>query len=469
MHQSICRFLALFLLTLPALTSNACTIFTATDGQSVVVGNNEDFRSETDPLVWFYPATDTDLGVMFWGFDYQQYEAEKNPQGGLNERGLFYDGTSVPHQDLVSHPDRRDVDDTFIIEAMRRCGTIDEVAALVGGMNLVGFERSQILFVDAGGDWLVLENNTMTRKITGQDQLVVGNFRHSAPELGGYPSHEHTTATEMLACDPAATAANMTGLCRATSCADARTSTIYSTVADLGQRQLHLYLFHDFDHPHVIHLDDELARGRHKLRMAELFAPRAAPLVLASYRDQGPAAGQALLMQLMADPQHNTSEGELSYLAMALRAEDHMDASLAVSDLIIDRHPGSARAHLEKGRTCLYLHDRPAALACFEAAYGLAPDDADIAWMHQHTAHPATSGNSTFRLPEHADAHLVTVRFEHEGYADLRHIMRRQDDGWVYHVDLEDGRYVYAFCVDGEFYPDPADTSGAFPSVRIKG
>jgi penicillin V acylase-like amidase (Ntn superfamily) len=79
--------------------ANACTIFMANDGQNVWIGNNEDERQNTKYRMWFYPASTKNYGYTIWtdlnfgkllkGFSYL------NPQGGLNEFGLFLDYTAI--------------------------------------------------------------------------------------------------------------------------------------------------------------------------------------------------------------------------------------------------------------------------------------------------------------------------------------------------------------------------------------
>ncbi len=74
-------FLSIAILNQAAL---ACTIFSATDGVNMLVGNNEDIY-EKDQYVWFLPATDGAYGRVCFGTE------EAQPQGGMNEAGLFFD------------------------------------------------------------------------------------------------------------------------------------------------------------------------------------------------------------------------------------------------------------------------------------------------------------------------------------------------------------------------------------------
>ena len=75
------------------LTSNAadaCTAFCALDATGrVLVGNNEDYNNPRTKIR-FIPAEPGSYGRMYVGFD------DLWPQGGMNERGLWFDGFATP-------------------------------------------------------------------------------------------------------------------------------------------------------------------------------------------------------------------------------------------------------------------------------------------------------------------------------------------------------------------------------------
>ncbi|PLX19736.1 MAG: hypothetical protein C0599_10385, partial [Salinivirgaceae bacterium] len=92
----------LFVLMFQLLQSNliACTIIVSDDGENVYVGNNEDFLNDIKSKIWFEPATAKKYGAAYWGFNYFPFKAQRIPQGGMNEHGLFFDKTSVPEKAL---------------------------------------------------------------------------------------------------------------------------------------------------------------------------------------------------------------------------------------------------------------------------------------------------------------------------------------------------------------------------------
>jgi hypothetical protein len=67
----------------------ACTVFTAEKNGMVLAGNNEDWPNPNS-TIHFYPAQGG--YYAFWVFR----DTMGFPQGGMNERGLFYDITATP-------------------------------------------------------------------------------------------------------------------------------------------------------------------------------------------------------------------------------------------------------------------------------------------------------------------------------------------------------------------------------------
>ena len=66
------------------LPAYACTAFTMSDRQSVLVGNNEDYNIPYT-RVWFLPAENGRYGRVYFGYD------NWSPQGGMNDQGLLFE------------------------------------------------------------------------------------------------------------------------------------------------------------------------------------------------------------------------------------------------------------------------------------------------------------------------------------------------------------------------------------------
>ena len=112
MKQKILKTVLVCFLLTNTVVVNACTIFMANDGQNVWIGNNEDELQNVKYRMWFYPAKSNNYGYTIWtelsfgkllnGFSYL------NPQGGLNEFGLFMDFTAIDPILIVKDEQKKD-------------------------------------------------------------------------------------------------------------------------------------------------------------------------------------------------------------------------------------------------------------------------------------------------------------------------------------------------------------------------
>ena len=68
----------------------SCTIFYVVQGNKIFAGNNEDWK-DPHSIMWFYPVENNKHGwIKFgWGSGF--------PQGGMNDQGLFWDGSSCAY------------------------------------------------------------------------------------------------------------------------------------------------------------------------------------------------------------------------------------------------------------------------------------------------------------------------------------------------------------------------------------
>jgi len=114
----------------------SCTIFNATKSGITLVGNNED---GTDPItyVWFSPAEKSKYGRVYFGL------SDKWPQGGMNDRGLFYDGTACPLLEVKKSKNKPIYNGNLSEKILEECSTVDEALELLGKYNLNYFRNGR--------------------------------------------------------------------------------------------------------------------------------------------------------------------------------------------------------------------------------------------------------------------------------------------------------------------------------------
>ncbi|MGD2252541.1 MAG: hypothetical protein PVF70_06465 [Anaerolineales bacterium] len=237
---------------------DSCTVFGAAEGDVVLVGNNEDFLHPL-PRVWFLPPEGGKFGRIYFGFE-NQY------QGGMNDQGLFFDGTAVDPID-VPHDESKPIHmGNLILKAMEDCATVECVLEIFETFSLPGTSRDQFFVADSTGDSAIIELGTVVRKSSSYQ--VATNFRTSSTEP--ITCERYLTAEAMLASAEAFTVDLFRDILDAVQ--NAAGGTTYSNIYDLKQRIVYVYFYHDFEHPVVFNLDEELEQGAHVYELPDLFA-----------------------------------------------------------------------------------------------------------------------------------------------------------------------------------------------------
>lgn len=250
--------------------SVACTIFTATKGDTVLVGNNEDFYPP-GPKMWVQPASEGKYGWIGFGFtkDYPRW-----PQGGVNDQGLFYDWASLPIREDVRFPADRPFFQTYsAVKMLEECATVDEAIALYQEYSARALIRAHIIVADKHGASAIIEwgkDDLAVIRKTGDYQLVT-NFNITDPRLaGGYPCRRYNTADRMLS-QGDVSVAHFASILRAVH-QRGRFHTQYSNVYDLSKGVIYVYHEHYFYEHIKIDVEEELKKGSHCYELPSLFA-----------------------------------------------------------------------------------------------------------------------------------------------------------------------------------------------------
>jgi hypothetical protein len=251
-----------FMLAAFRMEAHACTAFLAAKGDTVLVGNNEDFFNPATRM-WFVPAEQGTYGRVYFGFD------DFFPQGGMNEKGLFFDGFATAPEPVLRSEGKPVYRGNLSDLAMARCATVDEVIVLFQKYDLRFLTRAMLMFGDAGGNSVIIEGDDFVRK-TGPFQVCT-NFYQSKTRPGEITCRRYLKAASMLG-----SASRLTPE-RCLSILDSVhvEYTQYSNVYDLGARVFRLSHFHDFRHVLTFNLADELKKGKKSYDIPSLFPPKA--------------------------------------------------------------------------------------------------------------------------------------------------------------------------------------------------
>lgn len=257
----IIAFAVATMLCTAAAPAAACTGFLIADGGRVLAGNNEDFWN-CDTKMWIAPSAEGRYGGIYFGHDFEY------AQGGMNEKGLFFDGFATARNPIESRPDRKAYAGNIIEEVMATCATVDEAVAYLSKYDLLFLERAMLFFADRSGAAVIVEGDVFLRK-KGRFQVVT-NYYQSKYEGRESPCPRYRKAAAMLEKSGSVDLK----LCRDVLDAvhvEGPTPTQYSNVCDLESGMVYLYFFHDFENPVVFDLAEELEKGARKEDIPSLF------------------------------------------------------------------------------------------------------------------------------------------------------------------------------------------------------
>ena len=242
----------------------SCTVFHASNDEYAFGGNNEDWN-DSDTYIYFIPPDGNEYGKAIVG-----YSGNYWIQGGMNEKGLFWDGLATPYLEVVNSSDKPYFNGHILDYILSVCDSCDEALDILNMYNMRILERAQILCGDQYGDSFIIEGDVVHRK-TDYYQVAT-NFYLSQHPNPPYPCWRYNTALNMFNND----AAENLSLDFCVSILDAchqegSYPTQYSTVYDLKNKLIYIYHNHNYNKVKVFNLTEELKLGHHSYSIPELF------------------------------------------------------------------------------------------------------------------------------------------------------------------------------------------------------
>ena len=245
----------------------SCTVVNYSDKDVCLVGNNEDhFLPYTQ--IEFLPADKGKYGRVFWGYYPKYCPEEATKQGGMNKKGLFYDGLSLPPRPIHTTSDKPTYDGNLMVKILEECATVEEAINLLKKYNLTNLTTGQMFIADKNGDAAIIERDTIIRK--KDNWLVATNFRHSEIRNSQYPCKRYNTIRNVIDTIKSPNVTSIKNILNTVS-QKGQGPTIYSNVCDLKNNLIYFYHFHNFDKSVKLDLDEELEKGKHTIRIETLF------------------------------------------------------------------------------------------------------------------------------------------------------------------------------------------------------
>jgi hypothetical protein len=248
-----------------------CTVIFYADKNICLAGNNEDhFIPYTQIL--FLPSEKGKFGRVFLGYYADNCPDYGDKQGGMNEKGLFFDGLSLPPNPVQKISNKPAYVGNLMEKVLEECATVSEALNLIDGYNL-SLNTSQIFIADRTGDAAIIEGDTIIRK--NRNWLAATNFRLSEIKNQQFPCERYIKVKRAFDSIPNINVANIRDILNSVH-NEGGGPTIYSNICDLKSNTIYLYHFHDFDNGIILSLADELKKGKHTVKLASLFSENSA-------------------------------------------------------------------------------------------------------------------------------------------------------------------------------------------------
>ena len=173
----------LFGVLMVPITSEACSILYYVDADTgkIYVVNNEDYWYDVNAYIQIEPSSKKKFARLWYGWD-------NFAQGGINEKGLFFDAAVTPEQERIKgygNP-KNNLGDKILAH----CTTVGE-ALLFLEKEKIALNNSHMMFGDKTGNAVVVEWVDGEQKLhwIADNKLIATNYLLSDPDAGNYPCY----------------------------------------------------------------------------------------------------------------------------------------------------------------------------------------------------------------------------------------------------------------------------------------
>jgi penicillin V acylase-like amidase (Ntn superfamily) len=249
-----------------------CTIFSISDNENNIVGNNEDYLYTNDHYLKIIPPKPDKYGrIVFINKVYLFFD---NIQGGMNEKGLFFDMAGTPNDNIriKETPFQKYVIGLKTLDMfLAKCKNIDEAInywkSVKWGSQIPGFH---MLIVDQTGKSIIIEwTNGDMKTIEKQGVFqIITNYLVTEPQLlngGGWDRENlfitHFKKTSIINKE------NAISMLKLTSQKSKTIGTLYSNVYDLKNLTMTLFLRSDDSLVRTFNLLEEFKKGEKEYKL----------------------------------------------------------------------------------------------------------------------------------------------------------------------------------------------------------
>jgi Glycogen recognition site of AMP-activated protein kinase len=438
------------------LIVNACTIFMANDGQNVWIGNNEDEIQSTKYRMWFYPAKKnsygyaiwTDLNIKLFSSINLKLLSYLNPQGGLNEHGLFLDYTAIDEIPILKDEQRKDRKKQVATDLLKNCKTVDEALAYLSKFNLIKLNAAQLFIGDATGNYATVTGGYVVKKTDNSFALTnycINNGQKKA-------CHRRDVATNYLKLETTFQLNDITNILeKAAQKYPYKYTTNVSMAVNLKATTINLYYKHDFTTVATLSLAEELKKGKHHKDIENYFPENITPILEKTYKNSGITTTIAQYKKLRQTSFNKYNFKNDDALNLAISWFDKGETSAALQLLHCLKEFDSTKTAIQTwiGIANRKMNNIEESNKYFAKVLSQNPDDyLATLWGKQE------AGKITFKLTEFEAAERVWLVGEFTNGLKNPIKLRKENGYWTCEVTLPKGEATYKFVVNNSYYVD---------------
>ncbi|SFE01374.1 carcinine hydrolase/isopenicillin-N N-acyltransferase family protein [Thermophagus xiamenensis] len=182
-------FAGLVLITYPSLACSVLYYIDSATGKIYVV-NSEDYWLDVDAYIQIEPGTKKKYARLWYGWD-------NFAQGGINEKGLFFDAAVTPEQPKIKG--YGNPKDNLGDKILAYCSTVED-ALMFLEKEKIALTNSHMMFGDKTGNAVVVEWVDGERKLVRIEnhKLLMTNFLLTRPETGNYPCYRYKSIEDRI-------------------------------------------------------------------------------------------------------------------------------------------------------------------------------------------------------------------------------------------------------------------------------
>lgn len=452
MIQKILKTVLIYFLLTNTFIVNACTIFMANDGQNVWIGNNEDELQNTKYRMWFYPSKSNNYGYTIWtdlnfgnllkGFSYL------NPQGGLNEFGLFLDYTAIDEIAIAQDDQKKDRKRQVVTDLLKKCKTVEEALAYLNEYNLVKLKYAQLFIGDASGNYATVTGGYVVRKTDNSFALTNYCINNGHKEA----CHRRDVATHYLNSTTTFQLNDITNILeKSTQKLPNNLISNYSMAVNLKTSTIYLYYKNDFTTVSTLTLSEELKKGKHHNDIQNYFPKSISNTLETIFKKNGINSTIEKYKELRktSSDKYNFKNEDAINLAISWIEKGQTTDAIKMLECLKEFDQSNTNIYSWLGVANRKNNNIEESNKYFSKVLEQNPNDY-LATLYGRQENQKV----TFKLADFEDAQQVSIMGDFTEWTKKPIEMKKENGYWTCEVTLPKGENIYKFIVNKQYLAD---------------